>query len=65
MPKSALLYYITDRTAFPGDESVRRTHLLDKISEAACAGVNYIQLREKDLSIRELESLARSHRRDQ
>ncbi len=59
MPKSALLYYITDRTAFPGDESVRRTHLLDKISEAACAGVNYIQLREKDLSIRELESLAR------
>jgi thiamine-phosphate pyrophosphorylase len=53
-----LLYYITDRTAFPGDEPTRRRHLLDKISEAAAAGVNYIQLREKDLPTRDLESLA-------
>jgi thiamine-phosphate pyrophosphorylase len=59
MPESCLLYYITDRTAFPGDERARRFRLLDKIAEAAGAGVNYIQLREKDLSIRELESLAR------
>jgi len=29
-----------------------------KIAEAADAGVDYIQLREKDLSTRELESLA-------
>lgn len=54
-----LLYYITDRTAFAPDEPTRRRRLLDKIFEAARAGVNYIQLREKDLSIRELESLAR------
>jgi thiamine-phosphate pyrophosphorylase len=54
-----LLYYITDRAAFPGDERSRRRQLLEKISEAARAGVDYIQLREKDLSIRELESLAR------
>jgi thiamine-phosphate pyrophosphorylase len=53
-----LLYYITDRAAFPGDESLRRRCLLKKISEAARAGVDYIQLREKDLSTRELESLA-------
>ena len=33
--------------------------LLEKISEAARAGVDYIQLREKDLPTRELESLAR------
>jgi thiamine-phosphate pyrophosphorylase len=59
MAESCLLYYITDRTAFPGDELSRRRQLLEKISEAARAGVDYIQLREKDLSTRELESLAR------
>jgi thiamine-phosphate pyrophosphorylase len=53
-----LLYYITDRTAFPGDEPSRRRRLLDKISEAASAGIDCIQLREKDLSTRDLESLA-------
>jgi thiamine-phosphate pyrophosphorylase len=54
-----LLYYITDRTAFSGDEPTRRLRLLDKIAEAASQGVDYIQLREKDLSTRDLESLAR------
>jgi thiamine-phosphate pyrophosphorylase len=54
-----LLYYITDRTQFPGNESQRRGRLLEKIAEAARCGVNYIQLREKDLSARELEALAR------
>jgi thiamine-phosphate pyrophosphorylase len=58
MPKSSLLYYITDRAAFPGDERIRRLRLLDKIAEAASHGVDYIQLREKDLPARELESLA-------
>ena len=60
MPESPLLYYITDRTAFPGDEPTRRRHLLDKIAEAARAHIDYIQLREKDLSTRDLESLART-----
>jgi len=59
MAESCLLYYITDRTAFPGDELARRRQLLEKISEAAYAGVDYIQLREKDLPARELEALAR------
>ena len=59
MAESCLLYYITDRTAFPGDEPSRRRRLLEKISEAARAGVNYIQLREKDLPTRDLEPLAR------
>jgi thiamine-phosphate pyrophosphorylase len=53
-----LLYYITNRRQFPGDEPARRATLLQKISEAARCGVDYIQLREKDLSGRELESLA-------
>jgi thiamine-phosphate pyrophosphorylase len=58
MADRCLLYYITDRSQFPGDESVRRHALLAKIAEAARAGVDYIQLREKDLSVRELETLA-------
>jgi thiamine-phosphate pyrophosphorylase len=52
-------YYITDRGGFPGDDRTRRLHLLDKIAEAASHGVDYIQLREKDLPARDLESLAR------
>lgn len=59
MPPNYLLYYITDRSAFIGDESSRRRRLLEKVHEAARAGVDYIQLREKDLAARELESLAR------
>jgi len=54
-----VLYYITDRSQFGGDEPARRRALLDKIAEAARCGVDYIQLREKDLSARELERLAR------
>jgi thiamine-phosphate pyrophosphorylase len=59
MANQGLLYYITDRSQFRGDESVRRRALLDKIAEAASAGVDYIQLRERDLTVRELEALAR------
>lgn len=53
------IYYVTDRAQFPGDEATRRKRLLEKISEAARAGFDYIQLREKDLPARELEDLAR------
>ncbi len=54
-----LFYYITDRTQFAGSESERRGQLLRTVRGAAAAGVDYIQLREKDLSVRELELLAR------
>jgi thiamine-phosphate pyrophosphorylase len=53
-----ILYYITDRRAFPGDSSAQRNSLLAKIGEAARAGVDYIQLRERDLTIHDLEALA-------
>ncbi len=53
-----LLYYITDRRQFPGDDAAQRRALLAKIAEAARCGVDFIQLREKDLSSRELEILA-------
>ena len=59
MADRCLLYYITDRSQFRGDERARRRHLLAKVAEAALACVDYIQLREKDLSTRELELLAR------
>jgi thiamine-phosphate pyrophosphorylase len=53
-----LFYYISDRRQFPGSAREQRRALLAKISEAARQGVNYIQLREKDLSARELLQLA-------
>ncbi len=59
MADRCLLYYITDRSQFPGDERARRHALLAKAADAARAGVDYIQLREKDLSARELETVAR------
>jgi thiamine-phosphate pyrophosphorylase len=59
MPGRCLLCYITDRTQFPGREPERRRALLAKIAEAVRWGVDYIQLREKDLETRKLEKLAR------
>ncbi len=53
-----LLYYITDRRALAGSGTAQRTALLRRIAEAARAGVDYIQLREKDLGSRDLECLA-------
>jgi thiamine-phosphate pyrophosphorylase len=58
MADRCLLYYITDRSQFRGDESARRQALLAKVAEAARAGIDYIELREKDLSTSELEMLA-------
>jgi thiamine-phosphate pyrophosphorylase len=58
MADGCLLYYITDRIQFLGDEHARCRTLLAKVVEAVTAGVDYIQLREKDLSARGLEILA-------
>lgn len=54
-----LLYYITDRKGLPGTDLEQRELLICRIADAARADVDYIQLREKDLSARELERLAR------
>jgi thiamine-phosphate pyrophosphorylase len=53
-----LLCYITDRHQFAGDAAAQESRLLAKIGECAAAGVDYIQLREKDLTPRGLEHLA-------
>lgn len=53
------LYYITDRKQFPGTDGDQRRAVLDRIRAAAAAGIEYVQLREKDLSAKQLETLAR------
>jgi thiamine-phosphate pyrophosphorylase len=57
---SLQLCYITDRNQFPGGahNEDKERGLLEKIAECAAAGVDWIQLREKDLSTRALEELA-------
>jgi thiamine-phosphate pyrophosphorylase len=54
-----LTCYITGRSQFAGSEAERRARLLESIRRAAAAGVDCIQLRERDLTARELEALAR------
>ena len=53
-----ILYYITDRSQFPGSEAEKCRRLVAKIAEAAQVGIDFIQLRERDLNARELEQLA-------
>jgi thiamine-phosphate pyrophosphorylase len=57
-PAALRLCYITDRTQFPGSAQDKERRLLEKIAECAAAGVDWIQLREKDVSARALEALA-------
>lgn len=51
-----LLYYITDRKQLAGGDVAA---LLQQIELVAKCGIDFIQLREKDLSASELEPLAR------
>ena len=59
MTIALLLYYITDRSQF-GTEPNRQTRLRERIAEAVGLGVDFIQLREKDLPARDFELLARA-----
>lgn len=52
-----IICYVTDRKAHAGDKTVPA--LLDTIRAAAAAGVDWVQIREKDLSARELFELVR------
>jgi thiamine-phosphate pyrophosphorylase len=55
-----LLYAVTQRTLLPGDESDRRAALLALARAWARGGVAYLQIREKDLPLPELQALAAS-----
>lgn len=51
------LCYVTDRKALPGPAEGQVRLLLEKVESAARAGVDWVQIREKDLSGRELAAL--------
>lgn len=56
--RKPLLCYVTDRRSLSGVETEEaRPALLGKIGAAAAAGVDWIQIREKDLSGRDCSSL--------
>lgn len=55
-----LLYAITQRSIFSGDEPQRATALLAQAHALATGGVDYLQIREKDLPPAALQSLANS-----
>ena len=57
-----LRYAITDRRMFPGDEEARREALIAQAARLAREGVEYLQLREKDLSESETVSLVKAMR---
>jgi thiamine-phosphate pyrophosphorylase len=53
-----LLYAITSRALLAGDEEAKREGLAKLAAEWARGGVEYIQVREKDLPLTELQALA-------
>ena len=55
---SFLLCYLTDRSALSASSVELHAPLLDKVKAVAAAGVDWIQIREKHLSGRELADLA-------
>lgn len=52
------LCYVTDRKALPGSAEEQIRALVQRIESVGRAGVDWIQIREKDLSGRELAALA-------
>jgi thiamine-phosphate pyrophosphorylase len=53
-----LLCYVTDRLSLAGSPELAQKLQLEKLEKAAKAGVDWIQIREKDLSGRELAKLS-------
>jgi thiamine-phosphate pyrophosphorylase len=53
-----LLYAISNRRLLEGDENAKCDRLVKLAAEWACGGVDTIQVREKDLALTELQSLA-------
>jgi thiamine-phosphate pyrophosphorylase len=53
-----LLCAITSRRLLPGDEAARRDRLVQFVRLWAQAGIDFIQVREKDLPLGELQPLA-------
>lgn len=62
MGRQAIQYAITDRLLLADDEPGRRAALLRQAEFCASEGVDFLQLREKDLPANDLIALARSLR---
>jgi len=58
--RRTLRYAISNRNAFAGDQQTRIAGLLEQAAALATDGVDFLQLREKDLPAAELASLARA-----
>jgi thiamine-phosphate pyrophosphorylase len=58
-PKPPVLCYVTDRNIFAAEASASIDLLLQKIEQVISAGIDWLQIREKDLSAKELSRLAR------
>jgi thiamine-phosphate pyrophosphorylase len=54
-----LRYAITSRALFPGDQHHQQTALVEQAARWASTGIDFIQLREKELPAADLANLAR------
>jgi thiamine-phosphate pyrophosphorylase len=54
-----LRYAITSRVLYPGDENQKQAALIREASRWAGDGINFVQLREKDLPAADIAALAR------
>jgi len=55
-----ILCYVTDGNTFGANRTERVDRVLEKVRSAISAGVDWVQIREKDLPSRDLLALARS-----
>jgi thiamine-phosphate pyrophosphorylase len=60
LPRAPILCYVTDRKGLASEGGNQREALLKRVAMAAGAGIDWIQIREQDLSARELASLTRA-----
>jgi thiamine-phosphate pyrophosphorylase len=58
-PQHTIRYAITDRTQYAENETERHAALVAQAARLAAGGIEYIQLREKDLPVKDLIGLAR------
>src|SRR5215831_9288089 len=54
-----LLYAITDRSAYAGEEDYRLDRVILEAARWAAEGIDFVQIREKDLGAGELAELTR------
>jgi thiamine-phosphate pyrophosphorylase len=60
LPHAPILCYVTDRKGLASADDYQIEALLKRVATAAAAGVDWIQIREKDFSGERLSSLARA-----